>query len=104
MRPPKPKINGAPGLHWQPRANHWVAAWVARWDIVERGYTPKTQRLWPPSAMESPTLPDAKAVRLIQSECQRLQAQMLTWANGGAPDGVYEFDGTLGNLIDCYSY
>jgi hypothetical protein len=69
---------------------------------VKDGYRPKTQRIWPPSATPDAVL-DAAAGLYIKSECQRLQDDMLDFANG-APFGigVAAFDGTVKGLIASY--
>ena len=49
-RPPKkPEELKTPGLKWRERVDGWTAYWVARGDIVARGFMPKTQYLWPPT-------------------------------------------------------
>ena len=105
-RPPKPvKPEGlsTPGLRWLPRKTHRVATWVGRADIIERGYSLKTQRLWPPSGSER-TQPEHDEWLAIASQCDKLQTEMLEWANKGPPDwdprAVY--DGTLGSTITIY--
>ena len=105
-RPPKPvKPEGldTPGLNWRPRNTHWVAVWVARADIVAKGYSLKSQRLWPPSNSKR-VEPDADEWNAIASLSQRHQAEMLEWANEGPKgwDPRAVFDGTLGSLIDIY--
>lgn len=92
----RPKIDSAPGLAWRPRANGWVAVWVARSDIVAKGYSPSTQRLR--LFTEQPTEDD---VTYIRSECQRLQDEMLAFGRDG--DGSAPvFTGTVQGLIDTY--
>src|SRR5262249_20459032 len=93
--------NGAPGLRWRSRANGFVAVWVARADIVRRGYHPKTQRLWPPTNAPAPAAPSEADTRFIRSECIRLQSEMLGWANGGDVSDA-PFTRTVAGLIDPY--
>lgn len=100
MRAPKPSIDQAPGLRWQPRADHWVGYWVARSDLVKKGYPTKTQRLWPPTQDAHAELTEDTETYL-RSECQRLQDEMLAWAKGGDTK-QFAFDGTLSSLIECY--
>ena len=101
MKAPKPeKIDGTPGLQWSERADHWVATWVASRGAVQRGYTPKTVRLWPQSTnLLEPLADDIK--KFVRSECQRLQRQMLSWSATDADD-LPPFTGTLNSLIVRY--
>lgn len=100
-KPARPDGFETPGLDWRPRSDHWVAYWIARADIVSRGYSLKTQRLWPPSWGEHPAEPSDAEWLEIATQCRRLQDEMLRWARGGlgAPKG---FDGTLAALIEIY--
>lgn len=98
--PTPPKIDNAPGLRWRPRADGFAAVWIARDDIVKKGFTPKTQRLWPPSEGAHGAEPDEAAIAFIQSECNRLQNEMRAFGCGDT--AAVAFDGTLGGLIDCY--
>src|SRR5438309_652147 len=95
-----PDIADAPGLRWPSRRAGWVATWVARVDLVARGYTPRTQRLFPPSGQEW-SEPGEADVKWIQSECRRLQRDMLAWAHEGGHCAT-TFTGTLKSLIDSY--
>lgn len=95
-----PKIDGAAGLVWRARADHWVATWVAGQDVIKRGFFPKTQRLWPPTSNPRAPLNDEIAT-YIRSECVRLQDQMLAWKHRGATGNAI-FDGKLRGLIECY--
>ncbi|MDO8596612.1 MAG: hypothetical protein Q7R45_08310 [Sulfuricaulis sp.] len=74
--------------------------WVCRGDIVARGFTPKTHRLWPPVDEPHGQAPDADAIAFIQGTCQRLQNEMLAF---GQCQTSPQFDGTLGALIRCYT-
>lgn len=103
LRPVKPADLVTPGLNWRARATGGTFYWVARPDIVERGYSLKSARLWPPSA--SPRLePTADEWFEIASSCARLQSQMLEWGNckttGFDPRAIY--DGTMKSLIRVY--
>lgn len=100
-RPERPTVKDTPGLVWRSRADHWVAYWVARADLARAGYQPKTARLWPPTTAPLSQL-TPEAATYLQSECQRLQDQMLAWANGGAGVPALLFDGTVRGLIECY--
>lgn len=92
-----PKIDGAPGLRWRKRSSSHVALWVARDDLVKRGYETKTVRLW------EGTAPTETEKLFIRSECVRLQDQMLTWGRGFVVDHR-AFDGTVAGLIRCYQH
>src|SRR3569833_2464338 len=39
-----PNIADAPGLAWRQRADGWIAIWIARADIVKKGYSPSARR------------------------------------------------------------
>lgn len=90
-----PKIDNAPGLMWQPRKAGWHARWVGRRDLIKRGYTPKTVRLW-----DGVELSETVA-EMIATQCTTLQNQMLIWGRGGMPE-VASYDGTLRGLSRCY--
>src|SRR5438045_9078539 len=92
----KPLIRNAPGLVWKPRAASWEARWCARTDLVQRGFVPKSQRLW--CGMVPTTLQEA----YIVDTCHQLQTEMLIWGRGGLPEGQGTLDGTLGGLIRAY--
>lgn len=93
-----PKIEGAIGLQWRKRANgSLIATWVCRQDLVKRGYTLKTQRVW--AGLEDELNDESRAI--IVQACRRLQDEMLTWARGG-PLSQPLFDGSLKSLIDFY--
>lgn len=89
-------IDNAPGIRWRRRTDGWVAYWIARADIVRRGYRPPTQRLW---AGVEPS-PDEAAT--IAAECRLLQEEMLAFGRGGADIGIVSFDGSLRGLAECY--
>lgn len=106
----RPTIDGAPGLRWRARANHWVAVWVCRGDIAKKkrpkgpdGESPdgsNTVRLWPPSENLTAEL-DEETATWIRSECIRLQNEMLDWSRGSV-GAVQPFNGTLSSLIRTY--
>lgn len=103
LRPVKPAGLATPGLNWRARANGGTFYWVARPDLVERGYSLKSARLWPPTA--SPRLePAADEWNEMASSCARLQGQMLEWGNCKSTDfdprAIY--DGTMGSLVKIY--
>lgn len=102
-RPEKPDDVSAPGLTWRPRNTLWVAYWIARSDIVKRGFAPKSSRVWPPSRVTTYAPPTADEWQAIGSLCEKLQAEMLAWVNerpGYDPLAVYS--GTMASLIDVY--
>lgn len=78
--PVKPEGLETPGLKWRPRAEGFVAMWIAREDIVKKGYDVKTVRLWPPSEGERAAAPTDAEWKYISSECIRLQDDMLGWS------------------------
>lgn len=102
-RPERPACLDTPGLSWRSRKSGWTAYWVARADLVARGYAPKTVRLWPPSVGAGPE-PTADEWKLIGSACTRLQDEMLEWASAatGTWDAQRVYDGTIDSLIHVY--
>jgi len=90
-----PKVEDAPGLIWRPHREGWEARWQCRTDIINDGFTPKSQRLWTGAA------PSEKEAAYISDQCQRLQAEMKLFARGGLPVAA-TFDGSLRSLIRCY--
>jgi hypothetical protein len=93
----KPHVDDAPGLIWRPMRSGWEARWQARTDLIEKGFHPKSVRLW-----KGLDLTEEEGWH-ISDRCQQLQAKMLVFARGGIPlqqPGV--FNGTLASLIDCY--
>jgi hypothetical protein len=118
MKPIKPEGMETPGLVWQRRSKRqgkkiikrptdpYVGYWVCRDDIVDRGYSLKTQRLWPP-ADRPYVMPTGEDWEDISASCERLQSEMLAWANGSIPvgqdfDARRMFDGTFGSLVDIF--
>ena len=91
-----PEIADAPGLIWRKRKRGWEARWQCRQDLSRRGYEMKGTRLWVGET------PDEISVEFIQSECRRLQTDMLIWGRGGAPQEILSFDGTIEGLIHAY--
>jgi hypothetical protein len=91
----KPKIENTPGIIWRPyKDDRWEARWLARTDIVKRGFRPKSIRVWLGSLDDMP-------VGYIQDRANSLQAEMLVWGRGGiAPMGAY--DGTVRALAEAY--
>lgn len=101
-----PKIAGAPGLGWRPRASGPVAYWVADKAVIAQGYPVKTVRLWPPSNAPHPGAPTTADEKYIADQCIRLQGEMLQWKQGGTvhEDGrpTVKFNGTVTSLSRCY--
>src|SRR5689334_993826 len=77
----RPSIS-APGLAWKPRKSGWEARWQARTDLVERGFKPKSMRIW------FGTTPKEIEIAFIEERCRQLQDEMLVWARGGIPREV----------------
>lgn len=104
QRPTRPSGLSAPGLNWRARADSWVAYWVARGDLVKRGYSLKSVRLWPPSTSTARVEPTHDEWLTISAGCERLQSEMLEWAN--PLDWAYDpraiYDGTMNSLKRIY--
>lgn len=66
----KPKVEDAPGIIWRRQKKGWEARWQARTKLVERGFLPKSERLW------FGEWPDEKAAEQICKKSQRLQADL----------------------------
>jgi hypothetical protein len=91
----------APGLVWRKRlkVNEWVATWLARTDIIKRGYTPRSIELWSGAEL------DQKQADDIAQRCQHQQFDMLTWGRELPPPEKPlpdYFTGDLASLIHCY--
>lgn len=105
QRPVKPETMNAPGLNWRPRKDGWIAYWVARPDLIKRGYSLKSARLWPPSSGPSRAEPSIEEWSEISAHCIRLQSEMLGWGNcrnAAAWDPRAVYDGTVKSLIRVY--
>lgn len=85
----------APGLIWRKRKTEWVAVWLCRTDIFDKGYEPRAVHLW--NGQE----PTDEQKQYISDQCNRLQAEMLAFNHQGyvKPD---PFDGTLTGLCEAY--
>lgn len=92
------KVKDAPGLVWRKKGLKFEGRWQARTDLVKRGYSPKTERLF--YGEHEPTPVDWDH---ISSRCRFLQMRMLEFARGGVPivPGAV-FDGTLNGLWRSY--
>lgn len=90
-----PRVNNAPGIIWRPYKDGWEARWQARTDIIDRGFEPKSMRLWTGAA---PT--EAEAAQ-ISDTCNRMQDEMKIFGRGGIPV-ANPFDGTMRSLLNCY--
>lgn len=88
-----PKIENAPGLAWRKRADHRVALWVARQDMVKRGFSPSSKRLW--AGVE----PTAQEAEYISAECQRLQNAMRAFNSKSVKASSVV---TVSDLLDVY--
>jgi hypothetical protein len=91
-----PKVEDAPGLVWRERKEGWVATWQARSDLVEKGYSPQTARLWAGSE------PNAVDVQVIAANCQRMQADMHMWSRQGGYIVAEKQTNNLRELIISY--
>lgn len=85
----------APGLIWRRRKDEWVAVWLCRTDISEKGFEPRSVPLW-----HGVELPDEKRQH-ISDECNRLQAEMLAFNHQGYMKAD-PFDGTITGLCEAY--
>lgn len=90
-----PSIENAPGLAWRLLKKGWECRWIARRDIVRRGWTIRVSRLWVGFDI-SPL-----DIAYIQDRANSLQNEMLIFGRGGHPV-VATFNNTLAGLIDCY--
>jgi hypothetical protein len=82
------------GLKWRTRSTgERRAYWVARKDMIARGYRPKTVAIH-----FDPRDPDHLV--MIAARCKVLQAEMLQWAVTNQPER--SFDGTLRSLVERY--
>lgn len=91
----------APGLVWRKRKRkgEWVATWLARTDIINRGYRPRHIELWSGSE-----LTEDQALDICQ-RCQHQQFEMLMYGKELPPPEKPlpdHFIGTLSSLIHCY--
>ncbi|WP_454919271.1 tyrosine-type recombinase/integrase [Xanthobacter sediminis] len=84
----------APGLKWRARKNGRAAYWVARADLVLKGFRPETVRIHFDPA-------DPNHMMVIAGRCMMLQAEMLSWS-AGHRERREAYDGTLGSLIREY--
>lgn len=90
-----PRINNAPGLIWRPYQGGWEARWQARTDLINKGFEPKSMRVW------TGTEPTEAEAAHISDTCNRMQDEMKIFGRGGLP-AANPFDGTLRTLINCY--
>lgn len=85
----------APGLKWRARKDGKAAYWVARPDLVKKGFRPSTVRIH-----FDPT--DQIHMQHIAARCRDLQGQMLTWSGESRFPSRNVYDGSLRSLIRCY--
>lgn len=90
-----PKITDAPGHIWRKHTKGWECRWQCRTDLIDKGFTPKSQQLFVGEE------PNETEIAFIQDTCRRLQDEMLHFSRGGVPMAT-SFDGTLRSLINCY--
>lgn len=87
-----PRTEEAPGLIWRTRRNGThVAYWVARKDLIKRGFRPKSVRLH--FERDDPAL---------AARCRMLQHQMIEWAANGGNARAPGYDGTFQSLVTMY--
>lgn len=91
----RPRFENAPGHFVRLVGDEWECRWRPRPDLVERGFTKLTPRLW------KGTEPTDAQRQWVSDRCNALQSEMLVWSRGGLPE-MMTFDGTLAGLIDCY--
>jgi hypothetical protein len=91
----RPSIENTPGIVWRERKDGWSGVWLARTDLIKRGYLPRSVTVWSGNDM---TEVDKQ---LISDKCVQLQNEMLVWGRGGVPT-VSQYDGTIAGLIRCY--
>src|SRR4051794_578712 len=89
--PTKPADIDAPGCRPRPG----IVYWIARKDLADRGYAPKSARLW--TASPGNAEPTAEDWQHIAKECGRLQHEMISWARTnreptGTPPKIPPFD------------
>jgi hypothetical protein len=105
-KPVKPRGLETPGMIYRhrPSQDAWHLMWSPTSALVERGYPKTTYRLWPPSGVIPPPLePTPEEWEGIAAWCERYQAEMRQWANGGVTDDPRSvFDGTISSLIKLY--
>lgn len=90
-----------PGLvwRWREKKQEWVATWLARTDIIKRGYQPRHFELWSGSELTEAQATD------IAMRCQHQQFDMLTWGKELPPPEKPlpdHFTGSLESLVHCY--
>ncbi len=86
----KPQIPDAPGLAWRQRKNGWAAVWVARADLVKKGFQPSTRQI----AVFDHVPTDAEAYD-VRAACVAFQEEM--YGIKAAKE-----TGTVRALIDAY--
>lgn len=93
--PPRPTVQDAPGCTWMPSGSGWEARWRPRTDLIRKGYSERTHRLWKGTELTD------KDRGWISESCNRLQADMIGWARGAKIE-VRAFDGTIRTLVDQF--
>lgn len=92
-----PKLENCPGHIIVRRARDYSVRWQARWELVEKGYLPRSIRI---AVIDDNPTPGE--VAFISKQCHDFQNDMLAWARGGAPETPGLFDGTIAALVHCY--
>lgn len=93
------RVRDAPGLVWRQRAGDvWEARWQCRTDIVEKGFAPKSVKIW-----SGTTDPTKEQWDRIADVCVQLQDEMLVFSRGGISTDL-ALDGSLAGLMTCYRH
>lgn len=91
-----PTLTDSPGHVIRLRSDGWVVTWLARTDILKRGYPYKSRIICvigdEPSEIERD---------FISGQCKAMQRDMLVWSRGGV-EAPGEYDGTIDGLIAAY--
>jgi hypothetical protein len=93
-----PFIEGAVGLVWKPRKYGWMCVWQARTDLIEKGWLPKTIRLW--GGNEADLTPAIAGY--IKDRSRYYQDDMLAWSRGFQPQLLVGEVKTWGDLCQAY--
>lgn len=99
------QIEDAPGLAWRKRQDGDVAYWVAPAALVKLGFTPKSERLWPPADQPHPGKLLQSSRDMIAKRCQVLSAEGKLYKGGGSRQAScvqQDFDGTVRGLSRAY--
>lgn len=80
-----PRIEGAVGLTWRPRKHgRWECRWLARTDIIERGWKPVSIKMW--MGTEDELTPTIR--QYLSDRSNNYQDEMLAWSRGFMPEAA----------------